>query len=358
MAPLKQLERDNPIIDACFRDFCASHGILTAEDFLLHDLYELAAFAERLANSDRLKESITLMLSLIELQCRPLLNGMELLEDLHRHKHTLSTGDKGTDSLLQGGFREGQLTELVGPSSSGKTQFCMQAAASVAEKHVGRVLYLDTGNSFSPRRVAQFICASSDAALVQTRNVYVQEVLSRISCHTVYDIYTIFDTLQGLEVTLRSQVQMNVNKCRLRLLVVDSVSSLITPILGGSGSQGRALMVALGYLLKKLAHEHNIAILVTNHTVGAGEGGKTKPALGETWKSIPHVRLMLSRDHRNSDCTISILKHTSLFLCVFVFFLAFRRDCEDHNSQGQSTMIVLASFAIYAHLLEQCLFNQ
>ncbi|CAE5956824.1 unnamed protein product [Arabidopsis arenosa] len=244
------------------------------------------------------------MLSLIELQCRPWLNGLELLEDLQRNKHTLSTGDKGTDSLLQGGFREGQLTELVGPSSSGKTQFCMQAAASVAENHLGRVLYLDTGNSFSARRIAQFICSSSDATLGQ-------KVMSRISFHTVYDIYTMFDTLQGLEVTLRSQ--MNVNEYRLRLLVVDSISSLITPILGGSGSQGRALMVAIGYLLKKLAHEHSIAILVTNHTVGAGgEGGKTKPALGETWKSIPHVRLLQSRDHKNSNCTISILKHTSM----------------------------------------------
>uniref|UniRef100_A0A1J3ICW7 DNA repair protein RAD51-like protein 4 n=1 Tax=Noccaea caerulescens TaxID=107243 RepID=A0A1J3ICW7_NOCCA len=305
MAPLKHVERENPIIDANFRDFCASHGIQTVEDFLLHDLYQLAAFAQRQKNADRLKEGITFMLSLIELQCRPWSNGMELLEDLHGYKHTLSTGDKGTDSLLQGGFREGQLTELVGPSSSGKTQFCMQAAASVAEKHNGRVLYLDTGNSFSARRIAQFICLGSDAALRQ-------KVLSRISCQMVYDIYTMFDMLHGLEATLRSQAQMNVNENRLQLLVVDSISSLITPILGGSGSQGRALMVAVGYMLKKLAHEHNMAILVTNHTVGAGEGGKIKPALGETWKSIPHVRLMLTRDHRNNNCTISILKHTSM----------------------------------------------
>lgn len=32
-----------------------------------------------------------------------------------------------TDSLLQGGLREGQVTELVGPSSSGKTQVCIYA---------------------------------------------------------------------------------------------------------------------------------------------------------------------------------------------------------------------------------------
>ncbi|XP_010487958.1 PREDICTED: DNA repair protein RAD51 homolog 4-like isoform X2 [Camelina sativa] len=305
MAPLKHLEKENPIIDASFRYFCASHGILTVEDFLLHDLEVLAAFSDRQTNSDRLKEAITVMLSLVERQCHSWLNGMELLEDLQRNKHILSTGDIGTDSLLKGGFREGLVTELVGPSSSGKTQFCMQAAASVAEKHDGRVLYLDTGNSFSARRIAQF-GSSSDTSLGQ-------KFMSRISCHTVYDIYTLLETLQGLDVTLRSQVQTNVSEHRLRLLVVDSISSLITPILGGSGSQGRALMVAVGYMLKKLAHEHSIAILVTNHTVGAGgEGGKTKPALGETWKSIPHVRLMLSRDHKNSNCTISILKHTSM----------------------------------------------
>lgn len=70
-------------------------------------------------------QGITVMLSLIELQCPPWLNGMELLENLQRNKDTLSTGDKGTDSLLKGGIREGQLTELVGPSSSGKTQVCI-----------------------------------------------------------------------------------------------------------------------------------------------------------------------------------------------------------------------------------------
>lgn len=134
---------------------------------------------------------------------------------------------------------------------------------------------------------------------------------------------------------------------------------------------GRALMVALGYSLKKLAHEHNIAVLVlmkfwgigchcasklkpffnlflkvTNHTVGAGENGKTKPALGETWKSIPHVRLMLSRDNRNNSCTISILKHTSMVtqltkqtLCFFFlkhFFLLKHNPSKCSVSQASS----------------------
>lgn len=36
-------------------------------------------------------------------------------------------------------------------------QVCLQAAANVAEKHMGRVVYLDTSNSFSPQRIACFL---------------------------------------------------------------------------------------------------------------------------------------------------------------------------------------------------------
>jgi len=55
----------------------------------------------------------------------------------------------------------------------------MQAAASVAENHLGRVLYLDTGNSFSARRIAQFICSSSDATLGQCRKSWAEYYATR-----------------------------------------------------------------------------------------------------------------------------------------------------------------------------------
>lgn len=51
----------------------------------------------------------------------------------------------------------------------------MQASASVAEKQDGRVFYIDTGNSFCARRIAQFICGSSDAAAL--RKVYLPATL-------------------------------------------------------------------------------------------------------------------------------------------------------------------------------------
>ncbi|CAN1808578.1 DNA repair protein RAD51 homolog 4 [Linum perenne] len=225
-----------------------------------------------------------------------------MLRDALNNKRVLSTGLLGLDSFLNGGLRIGQLTELVGQSSSGKTQFCLRIASSVAKMDKSNVVYIDTGNSFSSKLIEQFVRESDRISVVQ-------RVMSRILCHSVFDVFLLFDVLHQLDIRLKSRESREDRE--VRLLVIDSISSLITPVLGGSSSQGHGLMASLGVLLKKLAHEYNIAILVTNHMVG-GEGGSLKPALGESWKSIPHVRLLLSRDHRTNACNISTLKHPSL----------------------------------------------
>ncbi|XAR60535.1 ATP diphosphatase [Bertholletia excelsa] len=264
MAPLKSLEKKYPIIDFDFRQFCASNGIFSVEDLLVSDLYVLAALAEQHSASKRLKQGIAQVLSIIDSLHQPWVNGMELLEDAQNNKHFLSTGCESIDNLLQGGLREGYLTELVGPSSSGKTQ--------VNQKSL-------------------------------------ETVLKGIICYSVFDIFMLLDVLHQLNSNFSSETGGQV-----QLLVVDSISSLLTPVLGGRGSHGRALMVSTGSLLKKMAHEHNIAVLVTNHMV-SGEGGNSKPALGESWKSVPHVRIQLSREHGSNILTCTYLD-THIWLLV------------------------------------------
>ncbi|KAG7035430.1 DNA repair protein RAD51-like 4, partial [Cucurbita argyrosperma subsp. argyrosperma] len=301
MAPLKSLEQLHPIIDTTFQSFCASHGIFTVEDFLIHDLYVLAAFAEQQPESEKLKQAQLLVFCSTAMNVDSISFGWLMKE--------FSSRNTRVDTLLGGGLREGQLTEIVGPSSSGKTQVCLRAASNVATNYNAKVFYLDTGNSFSPQRISGFVNWKSGPSIARTGQNMLQQVMSSISCHSVYDIFTFFDVLHQLEFNLRSQTCKGDR--RVQLLIVDSISSLITPILGGSSSQGHALMVSAGSLLKKIAHEYNIAVLVINHTVG-GDRGTSKPALGESWKSVPHVRLQLSRDPGSSVCQASILKHSSM----------------------------------------------
>ncbi|XP_073144181.1 DNA repair protein RAD51 homolog 4 isoform X6 [Henckelia pumila] len=256
MAPLEALALEYPLIDSNFRKFCASHGIFTVEDFLVHDLYALAAFAEQDCSSDELKQGITQVLSILDNQHRPWLNGLELLENAEQKKH-LSTGCERIDVLLQGGLREGHVTELVGPSSSGKTQICLQAAANVAKKYAGMVVYLDSGNSFSPKRMAQFLSRSFNPANSEVNQI-LERVMSSIMHHSVFDMFTLLDLLHQLLHDFKSQIC-----CQVRMVIIDSLSSLISPVLGGGGAHGHALMVSAGFLLKELAHEHNLSVVVS-----------------------------------------------------------------------------------------------
>lgn len=109
--------------------------------------------------------------------------------------------------------------------------------------------------------------------------------------------------------------------CNLRLIIVDSISALITPVLGAGGmqhSQGHALMVGLGRLLKHIAAQYTVALLCTNHMVGSNKD--PRPALGESWKCQPHVRLQLMRPDMSEDhnavttcCCASLNDRTVLF---------------------------------------------
>ncbi|CAK9169555.1 unnamed protein product [Ilex paraguariensis] len=146
-------------------------------------------------------------------------------------------GCERIDMFLQGGLPEGHLTELVGPSSSGKTQVSLRAASSVAKNYLDSALFLDTCNSISPKRIAQIVGQISDPDNKEVNKV-IQRVMNSIVYHAVFDIYTLLNVLHCLEFNLRSQ-----KVSQLRLLIVDSISSLISPILGGNGTYSASTCV-------------------------------------------------------------------------------------------------------------------
>ncbi|PIA38894.1 hypothetical protein AQUCO_02700235v1 [Aquilegia coerulea] len=205
MSSLKSLESEYPIIDSNFHKFCASHAIFTVEDFLLNDVYVLVAFAECQSNSKELKQGITQVLSIIDSLHPPWMNGVDLLTDAQRNKQVLSTGCEGLDLLLGGGLHEGQLTELVGPSSSGKTQVCLQAATTIAYKCRASVVFVDTCNSFSSRRIADFVDRLLNPSLKQAKHKTLERIMSNVSCHSVFDIFGLLDLLHRLEMKLKTQ---------------------------------------------------------------------------------------------------------------------------------------------------------
>ncbi len=71
------------------------------------------------------------------------------------------------DTLLGGGLWRGEITELVGQAATGKTQLCLLCSAAVAYAS-GTVAFIDTANSFSPKRLMQLL--PPEQALVPAAN--------------------------------------------------------------------------------------------------------------------------------------------------------------------------------------------
>ncbi|NWV30890.1 RA51D protein, partial [Grantiella picta] len=79
----------------------------------------------------------------------------------------------------------------------------------------------------------------------------------------------------------------------LKVVVLDSVSAVIYPLLGGRQSEGLALMMQLSRELKSLAREFSLAVVVTNQVTRDSSTGPLKPALGRSWSFVPSTRVLL-----------------------------------------------------------------
>lgn len=66
----------------------------------------------------------------------------------------ISAGSYDLNKWLYGGYETGVITMIAGPPGSGKTNFCILAAASQAKKG-NKVIFIDTEGGFSTDRIKQ-----------------------------------------------------------------------------------------------------------------------------------------------------------------------------------------------------------
>jgi RAD51-like protein 3 len=138
--------------------------------------------------------------------------------------------------------------------------------------------------------------------LLQTQTPDVDAAARRISVVTVTDIFQMFRVLeehrQLLAVRKDAAGDMAGDDPRAvfrgGVIILDSISALVSPILGGGQVWGHALMMTLSSELKRLAQEYQAAVLVTNSYVGSRNNGVGQPGLGHSWLSAPHLRLDLA----------------------------------------------------------------
>uniref|UniRef100_K1QGZ6 DNA repair protein RAD51-like protein 4 n=1 Tax=Magallana gigas TaxID=29159 RepID=K1QGZ6_MAGGI len=189
----------------------------------------------------------------------------------HSNDHFLSflksTPKEGLNELLDGGLYTSEVTEIAGEISSGKTQFCLSLCVSVVMKARQNVVFIDTCGGFSADRLTEIA-----ESLYGEENL--EHILQSVKVIEAFDIFHLMTALQTIKDKMVKKVDPFYDT--LKLLVVDSITAVIYPSLGGQQMDGHGLMVQLSLKLRHLAADFSLCVLAT--------GGKTK--IGITEKGI------------------------------------------------------------------------
>ena len=261
------------------------------------------------------------------------------------------------DSLL-GGVRVGTITELVGRTGVGKTQLGLQLCIAAAHYKRGSI-YIDTEQKLSVHRLQEMtrerwyqMATTANGGSGKHVGVgdcleSVQCVLENVSVHRPQSSSELLEVLSNLEEEISLAVHNSVPatsdhggtsqngiKYPIQLMVLDSIAApLQREFASGMATQRASTLLQLAQILKRIAQEWNIAIVVINQ-VGSSQmnesnlcnegdkdierrnGGKdgvfTTAALGTAWHHCVSTRLLLehARDpHRVESVSDQVREH-------------------------------------------------
>ncbi|KAK8086294.1 DNA repair protein RAD57 [Apiospora phragmitis] len=185
--------------------------------------------------------------------------------DLAQRWSTISTLDESLDQALGGGVPTGYVTEIVGESGAGKTQFLltMLLAVQLPPPHgLGRpALYISTEAPLSTKRLAQMLKSNPFF-----KDLDMKPTLDRIMSTATPD-------LESQEHILQYQVPVQVERHNVGLIVLDSVAANYRAEYERGGSLGSNMaarsadLIRMGQLLHDLARRHNLAVVVANQVM-------------------------------------------------------------------------------------------
>lgn len=202
----------------------------------------------------------------------------------------ISTGCLRLDNLLGGGFFSGDLIELYGTHSTGKSQLCMHTSLRTILHennyeigHINadgikfhqmtkgtKVIYFDTSSSFSPKRVISML-SSQYSSYIKEYPDDMKKITNYILSSIVH--IPVFDMFQLLNRLYEIKNQLSRHDKTLKLIIVDGFGIISFQVLE-KYTMGHYLLVEVSRILKSLAIEHNIIVIVTNYTVALNKDGR------------------------------------------------------------------------------------
>ncbi len=177
----------------------------------------------------------------------------EILED-RENIGLISTGSDELDNLMGGGIETKAITEIFGEFGSGKTQLALQLSVNAQLPKEeggldGRTIYIDTENTFRPRRIKSMARAIDMDPEKALENILVPQPEN---------------TDQQLIMAEKSQEM--IEERNIKLVIVDTVTSLFRAEFVGRESLAERQQKLGQHLLTlhRIADLNNVAVLITN----------------------------------------------------------------------------------------------
>jgi len=221
-------------------------------------------------------------------------SGQELLEKRAK-VIKLTTGCKGFDALMDGGFESGAITECYGQFGSAKTQVAHQLSINIQlpkEKGgaEGMAVYIDTENTFRPERIKQ---------MAEGIGLDPNEALANIKVARAFN-----SDHQMLLIEKVEELIVN-EKLPIKLVIVDSLMGHFRSEFLGRGQLADRQQKLNKHMhsLLRLADLYGLVVYVTNQVSSdpaAFFGDPTKPIGGNIVGHASTFRIYLRKGKKGS----------------------------------------------------------
>ncbi|KAJ9115635.1 hypothetical protein QFC20_000962 [Naganishia adeliensis] len=245
----------------------------------------------------------------------PAINGADLLtaeEEKARDLHWDGTGLEGLDEVLHG-FEGRGIVEMTGKAGVGKTLLSLH----VVLRHLSlnpsvTCTWIDTRASFSPARAQQVLQALSVSQE--------DSVLDRLNIVDCFDIEALRSVLREIDTSLAFNAMADRSddtdlgddmtfddgamvSGRVRIIVIDTLTNILAPILAGSVTQGQAEIHALMEGLQDMVRRYDLLAIITQTPVSslptfplsAFSTTTVKPPLGASFTYLSDISLLIQK---------------------------------------------------------------
>jgi len=199
------------------------------------------------------------------------------------HLEMIPTGIKKLDYILDGGIKNGIITDIYGSAGTGKTHLAMQIAINSLLEG-GKVLFHDTTGGFRPERMLEMIKTKNcDSSLLQ--NVQVARI-TNVYEQKLY-LTKIFD-------------QNNFN-----LLIIDNIAELFSFEFSKEKQilEKNTSFIKYMHNLSLVAIQKKIPIVITNGI--RNFDGSEKEILEKPLSMFTHVKIKLSKSAISYNGTVT-----------------------------------------------------